>query len=138
MTTDKRLQGTRSKLNWDQVFKTASSIRNQPCTSDGVEFSGGCNIVYPIAFEDGKRWALRIPYDELCPTIETVTTMHYVHSTVPDMPIATVRAWSDSEDGDGVGTPYMLLDGLKETFWSGMQNILVAREKVLVQAHLRW
>ena len=40
------------------------------------------------------------------------------------MPIATVRAWSDSEDGDGVGTPYMLLDGLKETYWSGMETFL--------------
>ena len=135
MTTDKRLQATRSKINWDQVFKTASSIRNQPCTSDGVEFSGDCNIVFRIAFEDGIRWALRIPYEELCPTIETVTTMRYVRSTVPDIPIATVRAWSDSEDGDGIGTPYVLLDWIEGNIleWNASSPTPVAREKFLVQ-----
>ena len=117
------------------MFKTASSIRNQPCTSDGVEFSGGCNIVYRIAFEDGKSWALRIPYEDLCPIVESVTTMHNVQSTVPDMPIATVRAWSDSEDGDGVGTPYMLLDWIEGNVleWNASFPTPVAREKVLVQ-----
>ena len=129
------MQATRSKINWDQVFKTASSIRNQSCTSDGVEFSGCCNIVYRIAFEDGKRWALRIPYEELCQPIESVTIMHNVQSAVPDMPIATVHAWSDNEDGDGVGTPYMLLDWIEGNIleWNASFPNPVAREKVLLQ-----
>ncbi|KAF8962997.1 kinase-like domain-containing protein [Flammula alnicola] len=135
-TVTERLQATRAKINWDQVFKTASSIRSQPCTSDGDEFSGGCNIVYCIAFEDGTRWALRIPYDEMLSAVEsTVTTMRYVHSTVPDIPIATVHAWSDSEDGDGVGTPYMLLDWIegRTLEWNASFPPPVARGKVLAQ-----
>jgi len=68
-------------------------------------------------------------------TIETVTTMRYVQSAVPGMPIATVYAWSDSEDGDGVGTPYMLLDWIEGTVleWNASFPNPVAREKVLVQ-----
>lgn len=116
---------------------TASSIRGQPCSLfDGREFSGGCNIVYCIAFKDGVRWALRVPYDESRSAVAlTATTMRYVHSTVPDVPIATVHAWSDSEDGDGVGTPYMLLDWIegRTLEWNASYPSPIERGKVLAQ-----
>ncbi|TFK32240.1 hypothetical protein BDQ12DRAFT_716531 [Crucibulum laeve] len=135
-TATEQLQATRAKINWDQIFKIASSIRKQPCTSDGNEFLGGCNIVYCIAFVDGTRWAIRLPYDEMRSAVEaTVTTMQYGHSTVPDIPIATVHAWSDSEDGGGVGTPYMLLDWIegRTLEWNASFPPPADRGKVLAQ-----
>ncbi|KAF8801729.1 hypothetical protein BYT27DRAFT_7245029 [Phlegmacium glaucopus] len=61
--------------------------------------------------------------------------MSRLQSTISDMPIATVYAWSDSEDGDGVGTPYMLLDWIEGRVleWNESFPTPVAREKVLVQ-----
>jgi len=115
----------------------ASSIRGQPCTVfEGEELSGGCNIINRIVFDDGILWALRIPYDEMRSPVEcTVTTMGYVQRTVPSIPVATVHAWSDSEDGDGVGTPYMLLDWVdgKTLEWNVNVPPPAAREKVLGQ-----
>ncbi|KAF8060724.1 kinase-like domain-containing protein [Lyophyllum atratum] len=136
MATTDQLQATRAKINWDQVYKTASSIKGQPCTSNKEEFSGVCNIVYPIIFEDGTSWALRVPHAILEDDIEpTVTTMNYVKNTVPTIPIATVHAWSDSKDGDGVGTPYILLDWMKGSTltWNATFPPPQAREKVLAQ-----
>lgn len=129
-------QATRAKINWDQVFKTASSLKGQPCTSDGKEYSGGCNIVYCIEFSGGARWALRIPYDEnLGPVESTVKAMRYVRSAAPDIPIAAVHSWSDSEDGDGVGAPYILLDWMEGNTldWNTSTPPPNAREKVLGQ-----
>ncbi|KAF8526960.1 hypothetical protein BU17DRAFT_82459 [Hysterangium stoloniferum] len=130
-------QIARGKINWDQVLKTASSIRGKPCAVfEAEEFSGGCNIINRILFDDGILWALRIPYDEMHLPVEcTVTTMRYVHRTVPSIPVATVHAWSDSEDGDGVGTPYMLLDWIdgKPLEWDANVPPPAAREKVLHQ-----
>lgn len=127
----------REKINWDQVFKIASSIRGQPCTRfEGDEFSGGCNIVYPIIFDDGTLWALRIPYEEIRSAVElTMTTMRYVRTTVPSVPIATVHAWSDAEDGDGIGTPYMFLDWIdgKTLEWNINVPPPAARGNVLAQ-----
>ena len=115
----------------------ASCIRGQPCTVFiGEELSGGCNIINRILFGDGILWALRVPYDEMRSPIEhTVTTMRYVQRTVPSIPVATVHAWSDSEDGDGVGTPYMLLDWVygKTLEWDVNIPPTAAREKVLGQ-----
>lgn len=56
-------------------------------------------------------------------------------STVPDMPIAAVYAWSDSMDGDVVGTTYTLLDWIEGRVleWNASFPTPVAREKVLVQ-----
>ncbi|KAG1733016.1 kinase-like domain-containing protein [Suillus paluster] len=119
------------------VLKTASSIRDQPCTiSEGDKFSGGCNIVNRIIFEDGTVWALRVPYDETPSPIEaTVTTMRYVHSIIPSIPVATVHAWSDSKDGDGIGTPYILLDWIdgRTLEWNARFPPPAARGKVLAQ-----
>jgi hypothetical protein len=86
--------------------------REQSCSIfEGEEFSGDCNIVNPIVFEDGIIWALHVPYDKMRAAVEpTVTTMRYVRDAVPSIPVAIVHAWSDSEDEDGVGTPYILLD----------------------------
>lgn len=129
-------RATRAKVNWDQVYKTASSIKGQPCTANKNEFSGGCNTVYPITFEDGTSWALRVPHDMIMTPVEpTVTTMDYVKNTVPTIPIATVHAWSDSEDGDGVGTPYILLDWIEGSTltWNATFPPPEAREKVLAQ-----
>jgi aminoglycoside phosphotransferase (APT) family kinase protein len=118
-------------------LQTASSIRDQPCAIfEGDEFSGGCNIVNRIVFEDGIIWALRFPYDEMRSAIEpTVTTMRYVLNTVPSIPVAAVHAWSDSEDGDGVGTPYMLLDWIdgRTLEWNASFPPSAARVKVLAQ-----
>ena len=65
----------------------------------------------------------------------TVTTMRYVQRTVPSIPVATVHAWSDSEDVDGVGTPYMLLDWIegRTLEWNATCPPPSAREKVLAQ-----
>jgi aminoglycoside phosphotransferase (APT) family kinase protein len=127
----------REKINWDQVLKTASSIRNQPCAIfEGDKFSGGCNIINRIVFEDGTLWALRVPYDEGRLAMEsTVSTMRYVRSTVPSIPVAVVHSWSDSEDGDGVGTPYMLVDWTDgRTFeWNESFPPPDIRRKVLAQ-----
>jgi len=120
-------------------LNVASSIfiRGQPCTVfEGEELPGGCNIINRIVFDDGILWALRIPYDEMRSSVEcTVTTMRYVQRAVPSIPVATVHAWSDSEDGDGVGTPYMLLDWVdgKTLEWNVNVPPPAAREKVLGQ-----
>ena len=65
----------------------------------------------------------------------TVTTMRYVLNTVPSIPVAAVHAWSDSEDGDGVGTPYMLLDWIdgRTLEWNASFPPSAARVKVLAQ-----
>ncbi|KXN86150.1 hypothetical protein AN958_10452, partial [Leucoagaricus sp. SymC.cos] len=129
-----QLRATRAKINWDQVYKIASSIKGQPCTSNNDKFSGGCNTIYPIIFEDGTSWALRVPHD-MTPVEPTVTTMDYVKNTVPTIPIATVHAWSNSENGDGVGTPYILLDWIEGSTltWTATSPPPKAREKVLAQ-----
>ncbi|PPQ93380.1 hypothetical protein CVT25_007089 [Psilocybe cyanescens] len=75
-------------------------------------FSGGCNTIYPIKFEDGTCWALRVLHN-MEPIEPTVETMCYVKNSIPTIPIATVHAWSNSEDGDGVRTPYILLDWIE-------------------------
>ena len=69
------------------------------------------------------------------PVEHTVITMRYVQHTVPSMPFATVHAWLDSEDGDGVGSPYMLLDWVngKMLEWDANVPPPAAREKVLGQ-----
>jgi len=71
----------------------------------------------------------------MVPVEPTVTTMDYVKNTVPTIPIATVHAWSDSEKGDGVGTPYILLDWIEGSTltWNATFPPLEAREKVLAQ-----
>jgi Ser/Thr protein kinase RdoA (MazF antagonist) len=127
----------RARINWDQVLKIASSIRDQPCAIfEGDEFSGGCNIVNRIVFEDGIIWALRVQYDEVPVAVEsTVTTMRYVRDAVPSIPVATVHTWSGSEDGDGVGTPYILLDWTdgRTLEWNASSPPSAARGKVLAQ-----
>ena len=69
------------------------------------------------------------------PIEPTVTKLAYVKSTVPSIPIATVHAWSDSENGDGVGTPYILLDWIEGSTltWTATSPPPEAREKVLTQ-----
>ena len=64
-----------------------------------------------------------------------VTTMRYVHRTVPSIPVATVHAWSDSEDGNGIGTPHMLLDWIdgKALEWNVNAPPPATRQKVLGQ-----
>lgn len=111
-------------------------MRNQSCTSDGNEFSGGCNLVYCLLFEDGTRWALRVAHEKLPLPLEfTATTMRFIHDTIPDMPIANVHAWDDNEDGGGVGTPYMLLDWIegKTLEWNASFPSQLDRDKVLAQ-----
>jgi hypothetical protein len=118
-------------------LKTASSVRNRPCAVfDRDELFGGCNIVNRIVFKDGVIWALRVPYDEGQSLVElTVSIMRYVHSTVPSIPVAIVHAWSDSEDGDGIGTPYMLLDWMsgRTLEWNANFPPPSVRGKVLAQ-----
>lgn len=65
----------------------------------------------------------------------TVITMNYIKNTVPTVPIATVHAWSDSENGDGIGTPYILLDWIEGSTltWKATFPPPEAREKVLAQ-----
>jgi len=71
----------------------------------------------------------------MMPVEPTVTTMDYVKNTVPTIPIATVHAWSDSENGDGVGTPYIPLDWIEGSTltWNATFPPPEAREKVLAQ-----
>ena len=92
--------------------------------------------MYRIVFDDGKLWALRIPYGEVRSDVEcTVTTMRYVRRALPSVPVATVHAWSDKEDGDGVGMPYILLDWIdgKTLEWNANTPPLAARGKILAQ-----
>lgn len=66
----------------------------------------------------------------------TVTTMCYVQRTVLSiLPVLTVHAWPDTEDGDGVGTPYMFLDWVdgKVLEWHANVPPPAAREGSLVR-----
>ena len=56
--------------------------------------------------------------------------MHYVQSAVP--PLATVHAWSESEDCDGIGTPCMLLDWIEGSTLEWNTPSPLARDKVLI------
>ncbi|KAF8059477.1 hypothetical protein FPV67DRAFT_444035 [Lyophyllum atratum] len=71
----------------------------------------------------------------MSPVETTLITMDYVKNTVPTIPIATVHAWSDSKDDDGVGTPYILLDWIEGSMltWNATFPPPEAREKVLAQ-----
>ena len=64
-----------------------------------------------------------------------MTKMAYVKNAVPTIPIPSVHAWSDSENGDGVGTPYILLDWIEGSTltWTATFPSPEAREKVLAQ-----
>jgi hypothetical protein len=61
--------------------------------------------------------------------------MRYIRTTVPSVPIAILHAWSNAEDGDGVGTPYMVLDRIdgKTLEWNANVPPPAARRKVLAQ-----
>ena len=91
-------------------------------------------MVYPLTSQDGTRWTLRVPYN-MEPVEGTVKMMGYVKDTVPSIPIATVHAWSDSKDGDGVGTPYILMDWIEGSTleWNANFPPLEARQKVMAQ-----
>lgn len=83
----------------------------QPCSSNNDEFSGGCNTIYPIIFEDGTSWAHRVPHD-MVPVEPTVTTMDYIKNTVPTIPIVfgpTARMEMALE----LETPRILLDWIE-------------------------
>jgi aminoglycoside phosphotransferase (APT) family kinase protein len=61
--------------------------------------------------------------------------MRYIRATVPSVPVATVHAWSDAENGDGIGTPYMFLDWIegKTLEWNVNIPSPAARGNILAQ-----
>jgi len=69
------------------------------------------------------------------PVEGTVATMRYVHSAVPRLPVATVHAWSDSDDGEGIGTRYMMLDWIEggTLEWNASFPPPAVRRKILGQ-----
>ncbi|EDR01783.1 uncharacterized protein LACBIDRAFT_332947 [Laccaria bicolor S238N-H82] len=88
------LPAVRTKIHWDQVLNTASSLRDQSCaSSDRHEFFGTSFTALHLRMTHAGQ--LNISYENI-----PVETMRYVKNILPETPIAT---WSDSEDGDGAG-----------------------------------
>ncbi|KIJ41737.1 hypothetical protein M422DRAFT_31690 [Sphaerobolus stellatus SS14] len=145
---DPRLEPTVNAVNWDALSAIACDIYRVESATWGQQFNGGYNVVRFLLLgdENGTEIVARVPYrpedgmtDERAEALgrriaSEVATMEYVAEQTK-IPVPRVIAHNIEKDGDGVGSPYILMskmDGAPlSSLWDDMED--EKREVILRQ-----
>jgi len=136
---DPRLEPTVNAVNWDTLSTTACKIYNAKSAIWSQQFNGGYNVVRFLKLDDRKETEIvaRVPYvpedgmtDERARALGSriaseVASMEYVaeHTRIP---VPRVIAHDITKDGNGVGSPYILMTKVEgaplSSVWNDMDD----------------